>query len=309
MLELLRRNHQVRLLLRKDAPHLQNIQAEKVYGDIFDIASLEKAMQGQDIVFHTAGMISYDPAKNDLLYQTNVVGTKNVVEAALKAKITKLVLTSSTAAIGINKDPSKIIDENFPFNAGNLGLAYFPSKYEAEQEVLKGVQRGLNAVIVNPGSIVGAGDRRRYAQCYPGMIYKFKPKYFIHGGINFVDVKDVVAGHILVMEKGRSGERYILGGENLSFANFIRKTNKIIGRKSPTRYIANFVMKFFSFALRILNVFGKKLHITPELISNVGTWHLFYSSDKAKRELGYQPHSVDNAIRETLDWLKAEKKI
>lgn len=303
---LLAREHAVRLLVRGERGRktVADLPVEVVDGDLGDEASLEAACAGQEILFHTAGVISYNPKKNDLMYRTNVLGTKNIAQAALRQGVKRMIHTSSTAAIGINTDPSVLMDENTPFNARHLKLAYFDTKYDAEQELLEFVGKGLDAVIVNPGSLMGAGDTRRYEQAYPGIIYKKNPRFLLHGGINYVDIDDVVAGHILAMEKGRKGERYLLGGENLSFAQLIQRTNMIIGRKAPTLYVPRSFMGAAASVLKVAQWLGADIHMTPELVKQMCNWYLFVDSSKAKRELGYNPKSIDNAIRDTIHWLK-----
>jgi dihydroflavonol-4-reductase len=307
---LIERGHEVRLLVRK-APKepSQNGSVTYAVGDLGDAASLEAACAGIDWVFHTAGVISYNPAKADLMYRTNVLGTRAIAEAALKAGVKRFVHTSSTAAIGVNEDPLTPMTEAAPFNARVLGLAYFDTKYDAEQELLAVVKKGLDAVIVNPGSLMGPGDKRRFEKGYVGLIYKYKPPVKFHGGINFVDVDDVVEGHFLALEKGKTGERYLLGGENLSFGQMIERVNGILGRPSPKFTVPKFLMGFLANCLRVLNAFGIDIHMTPELVRQVSSWYLFVDSSKAERELGYKPQSVDNAIRGTVDWLKAEGRI
>ncbi len=304
---LLERGHTVRLLTRGKQPDL--VGAEVVIGDLGDKEALRHACEGCDVVFHTAGVISYNPQKNDLMFQTNVIGTRNIVEAALNAGIKRFIHTSSTAAIGVNENPEVLLNEDSPFNAESTGLAYFTTKYAAEQEVLAAVKRGLDAVILCPGSLLGPGDTRRYEQTYPGLIYKFNPRFLIHGGINLVDIDDVVKGHLLAWEKGRRGERYILGGENLTFAELITRTNKLIGREPPKFYLPRWLMGAAAAGIKIAILCGAKLHITPEIVRQTARWYLFVDSSKAQRELGYQPRFVDNAIAQTISWLKSIGRI
>lgn len=308
---LVKQGHDVRLLARqpKKEAELQNLPVSFLTGDLSDPASLERACEGMDWVFHTAGVISYNPAKADLMYRTNVLGTKAVAEAALKTGVKRLVHTSSTAAIGVNEDPRVLMNEETPFNARKLGLAYFDTKYDAERELLKVVDRGLDAVIVNPGSLIGPGDTRRYEKGYAGLIYKYNPRVLFHGGINFVDVSDVVRGHLLALEKGRKGERYILGGENLSFGDLIVRVDRLLGRDPPKRYVPKPLMGAIASLLKLANRFGVDIHMSPELVRQVATWYLYVDSSKAKRELGYEPRSIDGAILQTIDWLKSIGRI
>jgi dihydroflavonol-4-reductase len=308
---LLKEGHEVRLLLRnpRQESALASLPVSFAVGDLNDAGSLRRACEGMDWVFHTAGLISYNPAKADLLYRTNVLGTKAIAEAALQEKVKRLIHTSSTAALGVNTDPTQLMREDHPFNARSLGLAYFDTKYDAEVELLKVVEKGLDAVIVNPGSILGPGDTRRFEKGYAGLIYKYKPPFLFHGGINFVDVEDVVAGEILAAKKGRRGERYILGGENLGFGDLITRVNSILGRPSPTKFVPKKLMTSLAFGIRIMNKFGVDIHMSPELVRQVCTWYSFADSSKAERELGYRSHRIDAAIAGTIAWLKAEKRL
>ncbi len=302
--------HSLRLLVRKAPSEVTKLPGcEYVFGDLAEPAKLRQACQGMDWVIHTAGLISYNPAKAELMRITNVEGTKNVAQAAHEIGVSRFLHVSSTAAIGISENREHPMNEETPFNARSLGLAYFDTKYDAEQELLRVVDKGLNAVIVNPGSLLGPGDRRRYEKGYAGLIYKYRPPVLFHGGINFVDVEDVVRGSLLALEKGRRGERYILGGENLEFGELIRRVNAILGRPSPSRYVPVQLMGTLSVGLKILNKVGIDIHMTPELIRQVCKWYLFVSSAKAEKELGYKPHRIDAAVSSTIDWLKSLGRI
>lgn len=296
--------HEVRLLVRNSKTIPSDLAVTTMAGDLSDEASLDRAFEGMDWVFHAAGLISYNPHKAELMRQTNVVGTANAARAALRQKVKRFLQTSSTAAIGVNEDPRGILNENSPFNARKLGLAYFDTKFDAERELLKVAEQGLDAVIVNPGSLLGPGDTRRYEKGYAGLVYKYNPRFLFHGGINFVDVDDVVRGHLLAIQKGRTGERYILGGENLTFGELIIRIDAIIGRPPPKRYVPIGMMGALAGALRVLNTLGVDIHMTPELVRQVCTWYLFVDSAKAAKELGYMPRRIDHAIAGTLEWLK-----
>ncbi len=301
---LLNEGHEVTLLVRNPENVPKDLPVSTAQGDLADEASLDRAFAGQDWVFHAAGLISYNPAKAELMRQTNVIGTTNAARAALRQKVQRFVQTSSTAAIGVNEDPRASLNEDSPFNARRLELAYFDTKYDAERELLKVVDQGLDAVIVNPGSLLGPGDTRRYEKGYAGLVYKYNPRVLFHGGINFVDIDDVVRGHLLALQRGRKGERYILGGENLSFGELIIRIDAILGRKPPSVYVPTALMGVLAGGLRVLNAFGVDIHMTPELVRQVCTWYLYVDSSKAMKELGYKPQRIDRAIAGTIDWLK-----
>ena len=308
---LLKEGHRVRVLVRQKKPDspLYQWKVDVYLGDILDSTSLTSAMKGCEVVFHTAGLVSYDPKQNEEMHKVNVEGTRLVGEAVLRIKVPRLIYTSSIAALGINHDPKVSLNEECSFNAQSLGLAYFDTKYGAEQELHKLKEQGLNYVVVNPSSILGPRDTRKKSSVYAGLIYRLNPTFAFPGGNNFVDVEDVVDGHMLAWEKGMLGERYILGGENLTFMGLINKTNKIIGRPAVQWQLFPSVLVFLSWILRILRRFGKKPPVTPELLRHMGTWYFYVDSSKAKRELGYNPKPVDAAIQKTLSWLKEEKYI
>jgi dihydroflavonol-4-reductase len=308
---LVQRGYKVRALVQALGPNqdLDLLPVEKIQGSLEDLGSLQRACEGQDAVIHTVGVISYNPAKNALMHKINVVGTQAVCEAALGAGVKRIVVTSSTAAIGYGTDPLAALTEASPFNGYETELAYFTSKYEAERAAFAFCSRDLEVVVVNPGSLMGSRDRRRYEQSYPGLIYKFKPPFLIHGGINFVDVKDAALGHVLALEKGRSGERYILGGENLGFGDLIKRVNKIVGRPTPKHYLPNSIVDMGGLLLKAARGLGFEAHISPEIASRVVRWYLYVDSSKAISELGYTPNFIDSSIERTIRWLRSEGRI
>ncbi len=308
---LVEQGHEVKSMLRSDPPHsyLDVPGITKVKGDIQDPAGLRELMNGMDAVFHCAGMISYDPGKDEQMYQTNVIGTRNVAEAVLASNVTRMIHVSSTAALGVNYDRNRKISEDEPFNARALGMAYFTSKYDAEQELQKLKADGLDFVIVNPASIIGPRDTRRYEQVYAGLIYKYNPRFLPPGGNAFVDIEDVVDCLVAAWEKGISGERYTISGENLSFAELIIRVNKLIDRDPPSFKLPVAAMQIASLGFRVLGLLGKKMHMTPELISKVGQWHLYVDTTKAERAFGIKPRKIDQALTDTITWLKAEGRI
>lgn len=278
-------------------------------GDILDPASLEGPLQDCQGIFHAAGMISYDPRKALEMQRINVEGTRNIVEAALRAGVKRFIHTSSTAAIGVNYNPQQELHEDSEFNAAHLGMAYFDTKFAAEAELRRLAKGRMEFVIVNPGSIIGAGDTRRYEQVYAGLIQKYNPRVLPPGGNNFVTLRNVVDGHLAAWDLGKSGERYILGGENLSFAALIERVNRILDRPSPKIRLPVFSMQFVALLLWMLRLCGVKLHITPALVRQVGSWYLFVSSAKAQRDLNYRPEKIDDALSETLSWLRSLGRI
>ena len=215
---LVSRGDQVRVLRRANSSllaleGLPNI--EHVIGDILDLEAVAQAVTGCDLVFHVAALSSYWRAQREQIYRINVDGTRTVLEACLQARVPRVVVTSSVGAIGIRPD-GRPADETTHFDRASANLAYADSKHRAEAVAQRLVKLGLDAVIVNPAAVFGPGD---HYQISGSMIVEFARRRLPAvpaGGLCVVDIDAVVQGHIAAAERGRTGERYILGGENLA---------------------------------------------------------------------------------------------
>ncbi|MCX6099566.1 MAG: NAD-dependent epimerase/dehydratase family protein, partial [Candidatus Bipolaricaulota bacterium] len=232
---LLDRGDEVRALVRTgaDLRNLHDLQVETVVGDVRDAASLERAVRGCQRVFHVAALYSFwvpDPA---LLDAVNVVGTRNVFAAAERAGIETVVYTSSVAALGVPRR-GEIVTEETPVDPARIVGAYKRSKYVAEQVAAEFARRGPRVVIVNPSFPVGPGDVKPTptGRVVVDFLNGRMPAY-VDTGMNVVSVRDVAVGHVLAAEEGRSGERYILGGENLALKEFLSRLSEVSGRSAP----------------------------------------------------------------------------
>jgi dihydroflavonol-4-reductase len=229
-LRLVERGWQVRILERPGASRvlLEDGPFEFAEGDVLIPDSLLPAMEGIDVVFHSAGVVDYWRQGVDRMNQVNVDGTRHVMEAALKAKVERVVHTSSTAAMGIH--PNQVVDETFTFNVKPERFVYGYSKYQAEQIVLELVQKGLPAVIVNPTTVIGPRDIRKVSS---GMVVEIVkhcvPPLIPPGGTNVVPICDAAQGHIEAATRGHIGERYILGGENMTHAQLYQTIADVVG--------------------------------------------------------------------------------
>ncbi|MGC8594134.1 MAG: NAD-dependent epimerase/dehydratase family protein [Candidatus Kryptoniota bacterium] len=280
------------------------------YGDILNINDLLRAMKGIDYVFHTAGLVSFDNRLRNDLYKVNVLGTRNVAEAALHSGVKRLVHTSTVAALGLRYD-GKLIDENTFYNASGLGIAYRDTKHLAEQEIMKMVERGLDAVIANPASIFGQRD----IYFHSGVLLKFlKGRRFIpylEGGMCVVGVDDVVEGEILMLHKGRKGERYILGGENLTFLELFLIIKEVLDGSGPIvnikvpRTVAYGISKILE---GLSTLTGIQPALTPGHVISSKIPH-YYSSKKAESELGYTYRPIREAIEKAYAWYKSQNLI
>ncbi len=229
-LRLIERGWQVRIMERPGSSRelLEGGPFEFVSGDVLEPDTLPPAMRGVDVVFNAAGVVDYWRQGKERMYQVNVEGTRHVVQAALQVGVERLVHTSSTAAMGIH--PDTMVDEDYTFNVKPERFVYGHSKYLAEQVIFEAVDKGLGAVIVNPTTVIGPRDIRKVSS---GVVIEVvthcTPPLIPPGGINVVPICDAAQGQIEAALKGRIGERYILGGENMTLLQFYRTIANVVG--------------------------------------------------------------------------------
>jgi dihydroflavonol-4-reductase len=285
-----------------DTRALDGIDVEYVPGDIREPASLRAAITGFDTVFHTAALVTFAAKERFRQMQVNVEGTRNVVHACLDAGVSRLVHVSSVATIGptIGAEPA---DESTPYGWGETpGYKY--SKYLAEQEVRKGIAKGLTAVFVNPTVVVGERDIHCHGSHFILAVKKGLVPLYIAGGMNVVYVGDVVRGMIAAGEKGRIGERYILGGHNMTHMDIFTRTAMIVGGRKPFARIPRLALLAVSGVLEAASsLFGTKPLLAFDLARQAGLF-LYYSSAKAERELGYICSTFEEMVRAAYRWYK-----
>ncbi|MDL1891878.1 SDR family oxidoreductase [Sphingobacteriales bacterium CHB3] len=301
---LLEKGCNVRILRREssDMRAIEGIDVEHVIGDVRDCESLKKAMKGCDTVFHTAALVTFEKEKAELQREINVGGTRNIVHACLASGVQRLVHTSSIAAIGYPINGALATEET-PFNwPKTWGYKY--SKHKSEEEVLNGVKQGLDAVIVNPSVIVGERDIHFHGGDILRRVKKWQVFMYVEGGMNVVYVGDVVKGHIAAAENGRSGERYILAGENLTHKEVFRRTARIVGGFSP---VAKLPLPALRLAAKIIErgskLIGTEPIITQDLVSGAGRYNWF-SCEKATRELHYTITPFEDTVRRAYSWYR-----
>ncbi len=302
-LKLLTEGYNVKILRRGDSKllALNGIDVEHSIGDVRDKKSVKSAMRGCDTVFHTAATVSFWRKKRDLIYEVNVLGTRNVAEAALEAGIERLVYTSSVAAFGYRTD-GKPTDETTEFNWGPLNIPYKNSKYEAEREILNAVAKGLPAVIVNPTVVLGARDLNLHGGQLIRDVKRGLAPLYLDSWINVVYVGDVVFGHIQAAKRGRVGERYILSGENLKTKEAFERTANIVGGLRPRIRVPFAFAKVAAWGCDVVAaVTNLKPLLTPELIS-AAQYENSYTAEKAVRELDYRVTPFEVAVREAYEW-------
>jgi dihydroflavonol-4-reductase len=308
--KLLERGEKVRALIwgGEDTTPLKDLNVEQVVGDVLDPASLEPAMRGVDTVYHLAGVISIMPGRNPFVWQVNVEGTRNVLDAAQRANVRRLVYTSSIHAIA-RAPHGVIMDESLGFDQNNPYGEYDRSKAAASLEVQKAAAKGLDAVIVCPTGVIGPYDFRgsemgeviRSASEAHTMLY-------VDGAYDFVDVRDVVDGLIAARERGRQGESYILSGQRLSVRYMLETVREVSGKAFASIKIP---FSLAEFAARFTPWYYKRSKAKPRFTPyslEVLQSNSDISFKKALAELGYQPRPIYESIADTVRWFLERRR-
>ena len=298
----------LRLLVRpsSDLRNLQGLNAETANGDLRDPASLETAMAGCDTVFHVAADYRLWVRDPEQMYQSNVEGTRAILAAARKNGVRSVVYTSSVATVGFtaNGHPG---DEESPVSLADMIGHYKRSKFMAEQVALEASRSGMRVVVVNPTTPVGEQDVKPTPT---GRIVvdfmKRKFPAYVETGLNLVDATECARGHVAALEKGKSGERYILGGQNLTLKQILDQLARITGLPSPKVKLPY----IFALATGVVDetINGRILNREPRATIDavrMGRKKMFASSDKAERELGWKMVPVDGALRRAVEWFRA----
>jgi len=297
---LIERGEDVRVLVRKTGdPALAGLELEQVEGELRDPQALVRALTGCDRVYHLAAYVSLRPGNRQQMFDVNVLGTKHVLDAAEQAGVTRVVVCSSFGAIGRNPSGG-LSDETFTLNPFDTDLDYDLSKAVAELEVHRAVARGLDAVLVNPSGVVGSHDYKPSSMGKTIIDFARRAmRGYVPGAFEFVAVRDVVAGHLLAMEKGRTGHRYILTGEHHTLDEILDELARITGVKKPRLRIPPNVMLPIAHAS---SAFMRAFYPASVPRFTPGTIRLLQSGKradvtKARRELGYEPTPVFDALR------------
>jgi dihydroflavonol-4-reductase len=298
----------LRLLVRQTSnlKNIQNLKADLVTGDLRDPASLEKGIAECDVVFHVAADYRLWVRDPEEMYRSNVEGTRAILEAARKNGVRRVVYTSSVATMGFTSN-GQSADENSPVSLGNMIGPYKRSKFMAEQVAIEAARGGQDVVIVNPSTPVGKGDIKPTpsGRIIVDFLKKKFPAY-VDTGLNLVDATECARGHIGALEKGRSGERYILGGENLTLKQILDKLAAITGLPSPKVRVPYAVALATGVVDEIVTgrIRGREPRATIDAV-RMGRKKMFVSSAKAERELGWKCVPVDHALGRAVEWFRA----
>ena len=326
---------ELRLLLRptSDLRNIEDLKADRVVGDLRDGTSIEKALSGCDVAFHVAADYRLWVRDPDEMYRSNVEGTRALLEAARKQGVRRVVYTSSVATMGFTSNhaaaelrsagqpgaavptqdgrgarphTSTVADETSPVALADMIGHYKRSKFMAEQVAIEAARSGGDVVIVNPTTPIGERDIKPTPTGRIVLDFlKRKFPAYVETGLNLVDATECARGHVQALEKGRSGERYILGGENLTLKQILDRLAAITSLPSPTVKLPY----IFALAAGVVDemvtgrVLGREPRATIDAV-RMGRKMMFVSSAKAERELGWRTVPVDGALRRSVDWFR-----
>jgi dihydroflavonol-4-reductase len=286
--------------------NLQNLDVEIVKGDLND-PELWRQMEGCQALFHVAAHYSLWQADKEALYRHNVLGTRNILAAARRAGIERTVYTSSVAAIGVGA-PGEVVDETHQSPLEALVGQYKKTKFLAEQEAKKAAEAGQAVVIVNPSTPIGPFDIKP-TPTGGDIILRFLRRQmpaYLNTGLNFIDVRDVARGHLLALEKGKSGDRYILGHQNLTLKELLDQLAQLTGMSAPQRTVPAWLPLCAAWIdERILAPLGKPPSIPLDGV-RMAHQPMYYDASKAVRELGLPQSPIMTALKDAVDWFVAQ---
>ncbi|WP_263385331.1 hopanoid-associated sugar epimerase [Granulicella arctica] len=295
----------LRLLTRRTSStgSLAGIDADLVIGDLRQAEGLRSALGDCDALIHVAADYRLWVRDPQEMYAANVNGTRELLRIAQEVGVKRVVYTSSVATMGFKTDGT-IVDEVTPVGLADMIGHYKRSKYLAEQEAVQAARAGQHIVILNPTTPIGPGDTKPTptGRIIVDFLNKRFPAY-VDTGLNLVDVVEVARMHFTALERGTPGERYILGGENLTLKQILDRMSSITGLPSPTLKVPHAVAMIFAFFDEIVTgtLRGKEPRATVEAV-RMGKKMMFASSAKAERDLGFQVMPVYHAMRDAIDW-------
>jgi dihydroflavonol-4-reductase len=299
---------ELRLLTRSSSnlTSIAGINAETVVGDLRDVGSLRSAIAGCDAVVHVAADYRLWVRDPKAMYGANVDGTRELLKLAREVGVKRVVYTSSVATMGFKMDAT-IVDEETPVGLDDMIGHYKRSKFLGEMEAIKAARSGQEVLILNPTTPIGSEDRKPTptGQIVVDFLNRRFPAY-VDTGLNLVDVGEVARMHLVALERGRTGERYILGGENLTLKQILDRMSSITGLPSPTMKVPHAVAMAFAFFEENFTgrLRGKEPRATVEAV-RMGRKMMFASSGKAERELGFKVLPVYGALRTAIEWFVA----
>jgi dihydroflavonol-4-reductase len=301
--QLVAAGHDVRCLLREtsDTLRIDDLSFERFIGDVRDRASLVEGMQGADGCIHLASVSSWADMRSDALETTIIDGTRHVLDCALEAGVGRFVYISSTIAVNGSIDP-EVFDEDAAFDLHDTPMRYAIAKHAAEGLVADYVARGLDVVTVNPCEVYGPDDTGMITAGNLKDILTSWPALACRGGTAVAHVDDIASGIIAALERGRTGERYILGGDNLSVEELVRLTLDVAGQRKPVLRLPNGLLKCVIGGMAFLRL---PTPVIPEVL-DYATRFFFVDCSKATQELGYRHRPAREVLGPVIDWLRED---
>ena len=308
--ELLASGHVVRALLREtsDRRNLEGLDVEIVTGDLCDRASLDPALRGCEALFHIAADYRIWARNPATIYENNVTGTRQILEAAGEAGIARIIYTSSVATLGLPKNGG-VGDEETPVTLADMIGHYKRSKFLAEEEVRHLVAQGLPVTTVNPSAPIGPRDIKPTptGQMIIEAASGRMPAY-VDTGLSVVHVGDVARGHLLAFEKGEIGRRYVLGGDNLTLRQILERIADITGRLGPKFCVPHsFILPIAAISETWTRLSGGDRPFVSIDSVRMSKKRMFYSSERAQKELGYNSQPADLALQDAIEWFAKHK--
>jgi len=298
--------HHIRCLLRttSDTSRIDHIDYEAHIGDIRSIDSILEGVKGMDACIHLASISAWGDMRSGALKDTVVDGTRNVLEACTQAKGLRLVYISS--AIAINGAPTpRVFNERSTFELTDASMPYALAKHQAEQLVQSYVEQGLNAVILNPAEVYGPNDTGYVTAGNLVDALTSWPALACKGGTAITHVEDVAQAMVNALSQGEVGQRYILGGDNVSVSELLSLTIRLAGQNKPVVTLPNAPLKW---TMNTLSRLGLPTPVAPEVL-DYATYYFFMDSAKAIAELGYTPRPAADVLRPVIEWLRASGRI
>jgi dihydroflavonol-4-reductase len=296
--------HEVRCLLRPSSRthRIDDLPFERIVGDLGDDDALARGVEGCDGCIHLAGVSSWAEIASPEVEEVIVEGTRRLLGAASQVPGLRLVYVSSTAAVNGSDRPS-VFDEGSAFGLDGSGLRYALAKHAAEELVLSAAREGLHAVIVNPGETYGPDDDEWVTAGAIRDAIRGWPAFALRGGASVVHVDDVTAGIVAALERGRPGERYILGGENLSVEEIVRTALREAGARKPVVVVPAAVLRA---VVRLCRILRLPPPVPPDLVG-YACRYWFVDSSKARRELGYRARPARETLASVVGWIRGSE--
>lgn len=277
--------------------------------DILDIIALRKVIEKATIVIHAAGMVSYDQQDKEMLYKVNVEGTRNLVNACLENNVQKFILISSIATYTNHTQNGRLkhINETTPQKMETLGTNYARAKYLAETEAWRGKMEGLYTMVVNPSVVLGPGNWHESST----RLFKYawdENKFFIHGEINYVDVRDLAAIVAILFREGNNGDQYIASAGSISYQELFTKMAECFDKKPPSVPVGKTMLQLGYWLDQIKSFVTFSRPVITKEVKSAGTHRVYFSNDKIKQDLYPDFRSIDDTIRWSCKQLKVREE-